>query len=170
VPLPLASVVAALEALAPLALAASWDNVGLLVEPPPGHDVVVRRVLLTIDLGERELDEALASGCELVVAYHPPIFQPLSRLTRASAVERVVLRAVAHGVAVYSPHTALDAVSGGVNDWLLAAFGERVRDVRALMPAPDTEGKPAAESGRRRAPVASLHSSRRSRSRPRSRP
>jgi len=147
VPLPLASVIAALEALAPLALAASWDNVGLLVEPAPGRDDVVRRVLLTIDLGERELDEAIAGGCELVVAYHPPIFHPLPRLTRGSATERVVLRAVAQGVAVYSPHTALDAVPGGVNDWLLAAFGDRVREVRALMPAPGPEGTPAAASG-----------------------
>jgi len=147
VPLPLASVIAALEALAPLALAASWDNVGLLVEPPPGRDDVVRRVLLTIDLGERELDEALASGCELVVAYHPPIFQPLSRLTRASAAERIVLRAVAHRVALYSPHTALDAVPGGVNDWLLQAFGDRAREVRALSPAPDPEGARASGGG-----------------------
>lgn len=143
-PLPLASVVAALEALAPLGLAASWDNVGLLLEPAPGRDDVVRRVLLTIDLGERELDEAVAGGCELVVAYHPPIFQPLPRLTRGSATERVVLCAVAHGIAVYSPHTALDAVPGGVNDWLLTAFGDRVRDVRALAPAPDPAGAPAA--------------------------
>lgn len=145
-PLPLASVITALEGLAPLALAASWDNVGLLLEPAPGQGDAVRRVLFTVDLGERELDEAVAGGCELVVAYHPPIFHPLSRLTRGSATERVVLRAIAHGIAVYSPHTALDAVPGGVNDWLLTAFGDRVRDVRALAPAPDPTGAPAAGS------------------------
>jgi dinuclear metal center YbgI/SA1388 family protein len=127
---PLAEVTAALQAIAPLELAAEWDNVGLLLEPRA--DPRVARVLLTIDLTEAVLDEAQAQRCELIVAYHPPIFAPLARLTQARAAERIVLRAAAWGIAVHSPHTALDAARGGVNDWLADGLGAGSR--RALVP------------------------------------
>jgi dinuclear metal center YbgI/SA1388 family protein len=131
---PLSRVVEVLEALAPLSYAESWDNVGLLIEPRSGEHPV-NRALLTIDLGEDVLDEAEERGAELVVAYHPPVFSGLKRVTRATAGERVVADALAAGIAVYSPHTALDAAPGGVNDWLAAAFGAGQRE--PLVPAAD---------------------------------
>jgi dinuclear metal center YbgI/SA1388 family protein len=54
-----------------------------------------------------------------VVAYHPPIFEPLKRLTAGN----VVFDALRRGVAIYSPHTALDVVSGGTNDMLADVLG-----------------------------------------------
>ena len=78
----------------------------------------IHRVLLTIDLTESVLDEAVRNGAELVVAYHPPIFEPLQRLQVTQASHRMLMRAVQARIAVYSPHTALDAVEGGVNDWI----------------------------------------------------
>jgi dinuclear metal center YbgI/SA1388 family protein len=127
----LAQVVRMLERLAPLRLAADWDNVGLLLEPPEPRPV--QRVLLTIDLSEPVLKEAVQQRSDLIVAYHPPIFSQVKRLTRARAIDRALLGAIAAGIAVYSPHTALDAVSGGVNDWLADAFGSSQRS--ALEPA-----------------------------------
>lgn len=122
----LAHLVERLESIAPLAHAEDWDNVGLLLEPAPGRDRhEVRRVLLTIDLGEDVLAEASEQGADLVVAYHPPIFAKLGRLTRRSAEERVVMDALRAGIAVYSPHTALDAAPDGVNDWLASALGAK---------------------------------------------
>src|SRR5712671_616213 len=114
----LAEVLDVLQEIAPLELAAAWDNVGLLLEPPRRRRAVLRRLLLTIDLSAAVVDEAVAGRCELVVAYHPPIFAPLSRLLQADARQRALLRAAASGLAVYSPHTALDAAPGGVADWL----------------------------------------------------
>ncbi len=125
----LAQVVVALEDLAPRRLAGSWDNVGLLLQGTRP----VRRIHLCIDLTEAVLAEALAAGADLVVSYHPPLFQGVKRLTEATASGRVVLEAVRAGVHVYSPHTALDAAAGGLNDWLLEAFGE-VTDVAPLEP------------------------------------
>jgi len=139
--LPLTRVVALLERIAPLAYAEEWDNVGLLLEPlgdrraarePPS----VARVLVTIDLTEAVLDEAAERDVDLIVGYHPPIFRPLKRLGTRTLAERAVQRCSAAGVAIYSPHTALDAAPGGVNDWLAqaAGAGERVPlvDARVL--------------------------------------
>jgi dinuclear metal center YbgI/SA1388 family protein len=119
----LSEVLSALERLAPLSFAEPWDNVGLLVEPSPRSDARVSRALLTIDLEPQVLAEAVALGAQLIVAYHPPIFQGLKSLRVSSPSERVAVKAVAAGLFVFSPHTALDAAPGGVNDWLLDAFG-----------------------------------------------
>ena len=119
----------ALEAIAPLELAEEWDNVGLLLGSP---DDGVSRILLTIDLTEPVLDEAIARGATMVIAYHPPIFAPLKRLTDACANERIMLRAARAGIAIHSPHTALDAANDGLGDWLVRGCGDG--DVRALLP------------------------------------
>lgn len=114
-------VTAALEALAPLRFAEPWDNVGLLLEPAEPREVT--RALLCIDLTEDVLDEALGAAAELVIAYHPPWFEPLRRLGRGAPRQRLLLRCLTRGLAVYSPHTALDAAADGVNDWLAAQVG-----------------------------------------------
>ncbi len=139
--LPLDRVLDALQGLAPLELAADWDNVGLLVDTLPRRPI--QRGLLTIDLTEAVLDEALAADCELIVAYHPPIFGGMKRLVARDPKQRIVLRAVAAGIALYSPHTALDAVDGGVNDWLADGLGpgDRVA-IEALAPeSPHGQGR-----------------------------
>jgi dinuclear metal center YbgI/SA1388 family protein len=112
----LANLVAILERIAPLELAQDWDNVGLLLAPSRARPI--ERVLLTIDLTEAVAAEALAQRAELIVAYHPPIFAPLKRLIGGPLV-----RLIENRVAVYSPHTALDAAHGGVNDWLASGLG-----------------------------------------------
>lgn len=141
----LASVVAELERIAPLGLAESWDNVGLLIAPaePSAEEIAVERALLTIDLTETVLAEALELGAQLVVAYHPVIFGGLKRLRRTVPMERVVLRAVRSAISVYSPHTALDAARDGVNDWLAEALGPGPR-----VPLAPREGEPELGMGR----------------------
>ena len=121
----LAKVLPVLAEIAPLELAEDWDNVGLLLEPSRRRSV--SRILLTIDLTEAVLDEAVRERAELVVAYHPPIFAPLRRLTGTDPKERTLLRCIERRIAVYSPHTALDAVVGGVNDWLAQGLGSGQR-------------------------------------------
>jgi dinuclear metal center YbgI/SA1388 family protein len=116
------SVVNVLESIAPLNVAEDWDNVGLLVQP--STSALINHIFLTIDLTEPVLQEALTSPdpVGMIVSYHPPIFRPLKRLTQSTAKERIVIKAVEAGVAVYSPHTAHDSLWGGVNDWILRGF------------------------------------------------
>lgn len=124
----LSEVLAVLERLAPLQFAEPWDNVGLLLEPVPVADAApLQSALLTIDLSDEVVAEAERLGAKLIIAYHPPIFQGLKRLRCSQPSERAVLRCVAASIAVFSPHTALDAAPDGVNAWLSEAFGAGAR-------------------------------------------
>lgn len=118
--------VPALNDFASLSLAESWDNVGLLVEPSPPH--AVRTLLLTNDLTEQVMEEAVQKNADLILSYHPPIFAPLKRVTWKTWKERLVVRALEHRIGIYSPHTAYDAVPHGVNNWLSKGLGETVQN------------------------------------------
>lgn len=111
----LADVVDVLRNLAPEGLAEPWDKVGLQLGDPAWD---VSRALLCIDLTEAVLREAIEYGAQLIVAYHPPIFEPIARITSDTWKGRIVLECARRGIAIYSPHTALDAAAAGVNDWL----------------------------------------------------
>ncbi|ROT84821.1 putative GTP cyclohydrolase 1 type 2 NIF3L1 [Penaeus vannamei] len=115
-------VVSCLNNLAPTSLAESWDNVGLLVEPYTRRDI--KKMLLTNDLTEAVMDEAEELGVNFILSYHPPLFRPIKRITYNAWKERIAARCLEKGIAVYSPHTSYDALKGGVNDWLIEAFGE----------------------------------------------
>ena len=122
--------------IAPLHLAESWDNVGLLVGQSTAK---VSKALICIDLTESVLDEAISRNSNLILAYHPPIFSPLKTITDGDTKARIVLRAIENKIAIYSPHTALDAAVGGVNDWLCEAFGMGSR--KPIAPANTSEHK-----------------------------
>lgn len=110
-----------LREVAPEGLAEPWDKVGLQVGDPGQR---VSRGLLCIDLTEAVVAEAVEKKCQLIVAYHPPIFEPLTALTADGPwTQRRIYEAMRRGLAVYSPHTALDAVRGGTNDWLCDGLG-----------------------------------------------
>ena len=135
----------AMEKIAPLRDAEPWDNVGLILGDAAAQ---VRRVLLCIDLTADVVEEAVRDRCDAVVAYHPPIFKDLRKVVAdagrdelrdqkstvsrsggatatitASSPGAIVFEALRHGIAVYSPHTALDVADGGTNDVLAEAMG-----------------------------------------------
>lgn len=110
-----------MDQIAPLALAEPWDNVGWILDPDP--ETEIRGVFLTIDLNAETLAEAIAASVNQIIAYHPPIFAPLKRLRSSESRETLVLRAVEARMGIYSPHTALDAASGGMTEWLAEALG-----------------------------------------------
>jgi len=116
----LADILQRLEAFAPLSLAESWDNVGLLVDPM--EEAPVKNILLTNDLTEDVLEEAVKINAGLIVSYHPNIFQGLKSVSSRTWKERIVVKCIKNNIAVFSPHTSWDAVQGGVNDWLSSAF------------------------------------------------
>jgi dinuclear metal center YbgI/SA1388 family protein len=131
----------AMERIAPTRLAEEWDNVGLLVGS--SQRALDGPVLLTIDLTGAVIDEAVDLKASAVVAYHPPIFKAIKRLTDATGREQVLLRAIQAGIAIYSPHTAIDSAPGGMTDWLADGLLDRKgivkADRRALRPRVERE-------------------------------
>lgn len=112
----LADLIEAMEAVAPTRYAETWDNVGLLVGDAKQD---ITRAMLCIDYTPEVACEAAGEKCDLIIAYHPPIFSPLKRIVAGN----VIFDAVQRGVAIYSPHTAWDVAEGGTNDLLADAIG-----------------------------------------------
>ncbi len=128
----------AMHQIAPLRYAEPWDNVGLLVGS--ARKELRGPVLLTIDLTETVVLEAAGMRASAVVAYHPVIFNPIRRIADegAGGHAAILLKAIESGLAVYCPHTALDAAPGGMTDWLADGLLDRKgvvkADRRALTP------------------------------------
>jgi len=108
-----------IEEIIPLKLAQDWDNVGLLIGDTQKD---VRNILLTIDITHDVVAEAKKLKTDLIISYHPVIWDGLKKVT-AEGPTGVVYDLVRSGIAVFSIHTALDSVVGGVNDGLAEIVG-----------------------------------------------
>ena len=114
-----AKVVESIDAVVPLKLAQDWDNVGLLVGRPNRN---VSRILLALDVTMDVVREARDFKAEMIVAYHPVIWDSLKAVT-AEGPSEVVYELARSDIAVFCVHTALDSVEGGVNDGLAEIVG-----------------------------------------------
>jgi dinuclear metal center YbgI/SA1388 family protein len=125
-----------LETLAPRSLQESYDNVGLITG---SSSTVVKGVMVSLDCTEPVVDEAIAAGCNLIVAHHPIVFKGLKKLNGSNYVERTVIKAIKNDIAIYAIHTNLDNVSSGVNRKIADRIG--LTNTRILSPRKDTLAK-----------------------------
>jgi dinuclear metal center YbgI/SA1388 family protein len=135
-----------LDEFAPPALAAEWDNVGLLLGD---RAATVRRVLTCLTVTPESAAEAVEREAQLIVTHHPILFRAVKRLTTGTAEGRSMLSLIRAGVAVYSPHTAFDNTRGGINDALAHKLGltdvtplrrsEGVRQCKVVAFVPDKD-------------------------------
>jgi len=125
-----------LEAIAPPHLAASWDNVGLLLGD---RTVNVQKILTCLTLTEEVADESTSTGVQLVITHHPILFRGAKRLTADSSEGRTILKLAKAGIAVYSPHTSFDDGPGGINDQLATALW--LDDIKPLRTSQQEECK-----------------------------
>src|SRR5262245_6835282 len=102
-----------LEKTTPLALAAEWDNVGLLLGDA---NQAAGRVMTCLTVTPESAAEAIREKADLIVSHHPILFRAVQKLTAGSTEGRMLLDLVRAGIAVYSPHTAYDNATGGIND------------------------------------------------------
>ncbi|MBA7611148.1 GTP cyclohydrolase 1 type 2 [subsurface metagenome] len=135
-----------IEEIVPLELAQDWDNVGLLIGDPQKN---VKNILLTIDVTGDVAAEAKRLKTDLIVSYHPVIWDGLKKIVAEPAAKPrltpapvagaasatgaeakaphftrgLVYELIRRGVAVFSIHTALDSAIGGVNDGLAEIIG-----------------------------------------------
>ncbi len=118
-----------IEQLAPLSYAEDFDNVGLLIG---NYTTEVTGVLVTLDTLEETVDEAIANNCNLIVSFHPIVFSGLKKINGNNYVERVVLKAIQHNIAIYATHTALDNVNNGVSAKMGEVLG--LENMKTLIP------------------------------------
>ncbi len=126
-----------IEKTVPLKLAQDWDNVGLLIGDEQKN---VKNILLTIDITKEVLAEAKRSKADLIISYHPVIWDGLKKIT-SDGPTSVVYELIRSGIAVFSIHTALDSAIGGVNDGLAEIIG-----IRDGEPIGDYVDNPAGEN------------------------
>ncbi len=127
------SIIKILETFAPLTYQESYDNCGLQV----GHaGDEVTGVLLTLDVTEEVLDEAIAKGCNMIVAHHPVIFGGLKKLTGGNYVQRIVQKAIKNDLLLYAAHTNMDNARAGVNKIIADRLG--LKDTSILQPMKST--------------------------------
>ena len=111
----LSDIVGIINKIAPIALAESWDNVGLQVGDPKAEIV---SIMVALDATPAVVEEAIASGCQLLVTHHPLIFKPQKSISAATPQGRLIHAAIRGGLAVVSMHTNYDIAEGGLNDVL----------------------------------------------------
>lgn len=122
-------VIAHLESLAPKGYQESYDNSGLLVG---SQNAELKNVLVSLDVTEEVVEEAIAKNCQLIISHHPIIFSGLKSLTGKNYVERTILKAIKNDVALYAIHTNLDNVVGGVNAKIAEVLG--IQNCKILAP------------------------------------
>lgn len=123
-----AEIISVLDSFAPTATAAGWDNVGLLLGDRTAE---VRRILTCLTLTPNVADEAVSTGCQLIVTHHPILFRGAKQITSDTPEGRTILTLTRAGIAVYSPHTAFDNCPGGINEQIASRLGlSNVRPLR----------------------------------------
>ncbi len=104
-----------IQTYAPPSMCFDGDNVGLLVG---NLDSEVTKVLITLDVDEFVVREAIDKKAELIISHHPLMFRPISSLTETNPEQRCIRLMVENSISLISAHTNLDSVQGGLNDFL----------------------------------------------------
>ena len=124
-----------IESVAPLSYQEDWDNSGLQVGD---RNAEVNAALLTVDVTESVVDEAIDLGCDLIVSHHPLLLRGLKQITGYTPQERCVLKAIQHNIAIYSAHTSMDSWLHGVSGKMAEKLG--VKEYRILSESQDNVG------------------------------
>ena len=114
------SLISILEDYAPIPLQESYDNSGLII----GHTQdEVKNALICLDVTEGVLKEAIDNGIELIISHHPLIFRGINKINRKNSVERIIVNAIKHNIAIYAIHTNMDNIIQGVNGKIAQKLG-----------------------------------------------
>ncbi len=108
-----------LEELAPLSYQENYDNSGLILGDPEKPFV---KGIICLDVTENVLDEAIQSGCNLIISHHPIIFHAIKQISHRTPIGRILTKAIKHDLSIYAMHTNLDNIYHGVNE----AFSQKI--------------------------------------------
>jgi dinuclear metal center YbgI/SA1388 family protein len=119
-----------LDEAIPLSFQEGYDNSGLQIGSPERE---ISSAIITLDITEEVIDEAISNKCDVLVSHHPIIFKPVKSLTGKSFTERILYKAVKNDIAVYSAHTNLDVIRNGVSRKMAEKIG--LEEISVLSPS-----------------------------------
>ena len=123
----LREIINSIESVAPRSAQEEWDNSGMQVGDTERD---ITSVLLTTDITETVVSEAITRDCQLIISHHPLLFHGLKQVCGQTPQARIVEMAIKNNIAIYSAHTNLDSVEGGINTKLAEKLG--LTDIRLL--------------------------------------
>ena len=119
-----------LDSSLPLSFQEEWDNSGLQTGDP---GMEISSALVTLDVTEAVVEEAVRTGSNLILSHHPLIFSSIRKITGRSSAERIIMNSIRNNIAIYSAHTNLDMVSNGVSKKMALKLGlENISVLRTL--------------------------------------
>lgn len=126
-------IIKVIEKVAPRNLAESWDNVGLQIG---SYHKKVENVLLTLDVTETVVAEAVKKNADMIIAHHPFIFGGLKSVCTDELKGRIVAELIKNDISLYVAHTNLDKAELGLSDYVAQALGI---DDRQVLEASDAD-------------------------------
>ena len=125
----------AIRQIAPPHLAEEWDNCGFQIRC--SADQQIRKILVSLEVSDELVTEAISAGADLIVTHHPMIFGKIDSVDDNHITGHYILRLIQAGISVYSAHTSFDSAKRGTNQYLAEQLG-----LTKIVPM-----KPAAEEG-----------------------
>ncbi|WP_185882535.1 Nif3-like dinuclear metal center hexameric protein [Blattabacterium cuenoti] len=104
-----------LENFAPIEYSEPYDNVGLIIG---SYEQIVRKLLITLDITEEIIEEAIKKTCNLIISFHPILFKPINKLTGLISQERIIILSLKNNISIYVIHTNLDVIWNGINSYI----------------------------------------------------
>lgn len=111
--LTVSTIIDIMEEYAPCILKEDYDNVGLMVGDKENE---VTKILIALDCSLDVIDEAVETGCNLILTHHPLLFTKPKIITSDTLIGKKIIKLIKNNISVYSSHTNLDSVKGGLND------------------------------------------------------
>jgi len=119
-----------LEKIAPVCYQESYDNSGLLVG---NANAELKKGLICLDVTQSVMNEAISTGCNLIISHHPLIFNPLKKIAGNTLCENLIVQAIKNDIVIYAVHTNLDNMLCGVNQRFAEKLG--LKNTQILQPA-----------------------------------
>ena len=118
-----------LDEFSPFCYAEEFDNVGLIIGD---YTQKVNGILVTLDSTESVIDEAIKSKCNLIISFHPIIFNDIKSITTNTYVERVIHKSIKNNISIIAIHTSLDNSIKGVNSTICKKLD--IKNYKILIP------------------------------------
>ena len=118
-----------LDSAVPLSFQEGYDNSGLQVGFPQRE---ISSAMISLDITEEVIDEAISAKCDLLISHHPLIFKEIKRISNRTFTERILYKAIKNDIAIYSSHTNLDIFSNGVSKKMADKLD--LKNLRVLLP------------------------------------